>query len=579
MEAAALCRAAVQAAVAVALLAAATPAQAAPVVAPPYPAGVAVVTDGGADPTLSYRSGTSDHNTVTISLTDGNYLVTDSSPVAAGADCIQVDPNNVSCPASGIADIRANGGPGNDVITVTASTSAVLLGREGDDTLTGGGGNDVLDGYLGNDVLNGGDGIDTADYSSVPGAVQVNLGIVGAPQPTGGAGQDTLSFLENLRGGAGNDTLIGDSASNMISGLGGSDSINSRDSAADVVSCGGGIDATVIADTLDLIDSSCEAADNGVPPETTITIAPPAFTNATTASFSFSSSEPTGATFQCSLDEGPFEPCDSGTKEYTEPPLPDGLHRFDVIAVDNFGNADQTPATHEWIVDTIAPDTVITAPAEGSTHGSSVTFEFSSPDADVASFECNLDASNWVECSSPLVASNLGEGAHTMAVRAVDRAGNRDPQEATRGFTVALPPVQPSGGGGGGASPGVTISRPLPSSLVLIAGRTVKISRTGWATVTLNCSGTKDCAGRVILTSAEPIRYSRLRRRKIVRLGSAKFTILAGRTRKVRIHLSRSKVKIVRKLRRLPADVTVRDLDRAGRARVSTRTIVLKALR
>ena len=93
----------------------------------------------------------------------------------------------------------------------------------------------------------------------------------------------------------------------------------------------------------------------------------------------------------------------------------------------------------------------------------------------------------------------------------------------------------------------------------------------------LNCAGGRACAGRVILATSKPIRYSAVQRRRIVRLGSAKFSIPATRTRKVRIRISKAKVKLVRKLRRVPADVIVRDLDRAGRARVSTRTIVLKA--
>jgi hypothetical protein len=64
-----------------------------------------------------------------------------------------------------------------------------------------------------------------------------------------------------------------------------------------------------------------------------------------------------------------------------------------------------------------------------------------------------------------------------------------------------------------------------------------------------------------------------------VRLGHAKFQIRATRTRKIRIHISRRKMRILRKLRKVSTNIIVRDLDGAGRARVSERLIMLKAPR
>jgi hypothetical protein len=121
-----------------------------------------------------------------------------------------------------------------------------------------------------------------------------------------------------------------------------------------------------------------------------------------------------------------------------------------------------------------------------------------------------------------------------------------------------------------------TSSRP-DESLVLIAGRAVKVSRRGIVSVALNCSGSRDCAGTVILTTSKRVRYAK--RKRVVRLASRKFQIDAGRTKKVRVRISRRKMRLLRRLRRVSTDVTVRDRDRAGRARVGTRTIVLKAPR
>src|SRR2546421_6944178 len=41
--------------------------------------------------------------------------------------------------------------------------------------------------------------------------------------------------------------------------------------------------------------------------------------------------------------------------------LVDGTHAFAVYAVDAAGNADTTPSAYSWTVDTIAPETTITA--------------------------------------------------------------------------------------------------------------------------------------------------------------------------------------------------------------------------
>lgn len=107
---------------------------------------------------------------------------------------------------------RLQGLKGNDL----------LDGRDGDDDLEGGDGNDTLIGGAGRDSLDGGAGIDTASYATATSPVTVNLGTTGA-QNTGGAGIDTLRLIENATGGAGNDTLIGSSAANVLNGGAGAD--------------------------------------------------------------------------------------------------------------------------------------------------------------------------------------------------------------------------------------------------------------------------------------------------------------------------------------------------------------------
>jgi hypothetical protein len=90
------------------------------------------------------------------------------------------------------------------------------------------------------------------------------------------------------------------------------------------------------------------------------------------------------------------------------------------------------------------PDTVITAgPANGGQSGSTVSFEFASPNVAGAAFQCSLDAAVFTSCPSPHSLSNLSAGAHTFRVRAATGAGNAivDPTPAQVEWVVQPPPI------------------------------------------------------------------------------------------------------------------------------------------
>ena len=70
--------------------------------------------------------------------------------------------------------------------------------------------------------------------------------------------------------------------------------------------------------------------------------------------------------------------------------LGQSAHTFQVRARDPYGNTDPSPATRNWTVDTVAPDTVRDSGPTGPT-GSSVSFTFHSNEAGT-SFQCKLDA-------------------------------------------------------------------------------------------------------------------------------------------------------------------------------------------
>jgi hypothetical protein len=88
-----------------------------------------------------------------------------------------------------------------------------------------------------------------------------------------------------------------------------------------------------------------------VPPETSIVLAPPATTGDTTATFTFSSDQPT-AEFECTLDGSEFAACESPVQLADLAP---GEHTFAVRAVDADGLGDPTPATYTWTVEEAAP--------------------------------------------------------------------------------------------------------------------------------------------------------------------------------------------------------------------------------
>ncbi len=111
-----------------------------------------------------------------------------------------------------------------------------------------------------------------------------------------------------------------------------------------------------------------------IPPDTAIGTKPGAVTASTSATFTFTGSNnvaPGPLTFEGSLDSAPFTAI---TSPITFPGLADGSHTFQVRAVNSYGNADPTPASYTWIVDTAAPTASFSAPSATLTASSPVTY-------------------------------------------------------------------------------------------------------------------------------------------------------------------------------------------------------------
>jgi hypothetical protein len=183
------------------------------------------------------------------------------------------------------------------------------------------------------------------------------------------------------------------------------------------------------------------------PPDTAISSAPDGAIGSSSASFAFTATQ-AGSRFECKLDGpggtmGTWTGCPSPSR-YDG--LADGGYAFSVRAIDGAGNADPTPATASFSVDTTTPETVISAgPAQTRPVEPTVQFTFSASEPG-SRLECRLEGpggvEDWTPCGSPTTYSDLGAGGHRFLVRATDAAGNTDPSPATWTFTVAAPPPE-----------------------------------------------------------------------------------------------------------------------------------------
>lgn len=108
------------------------------------------------------------------------------------------------------------GGAGNDTIQATGANSGYdsLDGGPATDKLLGGDGDDLLgvSSLTGVEILDGGDGFDTLQLAS--GGRTVDLSAT------------TVTHVELIAGGAGNDTITGSAGNDTVTGGGGSDTIN-----------------------------------------------------------------------------------------------------------------------------------------------------------------------------------------------------------------------------------------------------------------------------------------------------------------------------------------------------------------
>ena len=245
------------------------------------------------------------------------------------------------------------------------------------------------------------------------------------------------------------------------------------------------------ADNVDATPASRAFTVDTVAPDTTIT-GPSGPTNDATPTFSFGSNE-SPVTFQCSLDGAAFTTvgCTSGAALPTQTP---GSHTFQVRAHDAATNFDATPASINFTVDTVAPDTTLTGPS-GPTNDATPTFAFGSNESPVT-FECSFDGAAFTTtgCTSGAALPTQTQGPHTIGVRARDAATNVDASPATSSYTVDT--VLPDTTITLGPADGSTIDDPTPAfSFTSNEGSvTFQCSINGAAFTAVGCTSGADLA-------------------------------------------------------------------------------------
>lgn len=269
---------------------------------------------------VMYVAKPGDADDLTIMRSNQTYTFENDHPITPGEGCSAITATSVQCATVSLS-LGVRLGDGNDRVDHQTTAFADLDGGDGDDILidhdgmsglAGGDGNDQLYAGAGDDKLVGGEGNDFLEPGTGREATSVNDSYL--PAISGGPGDDTVSYadrlnsvrvsiddladnvssgndgepgegdyvdddVEHILAGAGNDTLVGNSQANSVSGGAGNDSvvggagadtlaggtdddtILARDGAVDSVDCGEGAD-TANTDTNDSL-ANCETSGSG----------------------------------------------------------------------------------------------------------------------------------------------------------------------------------------------------------------------------------------------------------------------------------------------------------------------------
>jgi Ca2+-binding RTX toxin-like protein len=200
---------------------------------------------------------------------EGDNVLAENITGGAGADTLTGNVQaNVLDGAGGVDTVTyADKGPLQAVkVTLDAlANDGETAGAEGDDVLaenvTGGAGPDTLIGNTSPNVLRGAGGLDTVAYLDRLAPVSVTITLDGTANDGAVGENDTIGAdVENAIGGGGDDTIVGDAGPNVLDGSAGADRLRG---AADTDAIRGGDGADTLfgeADAGDVVDGGSDGA-------------------------------------------------------------------------------------------------------------------------------------------------------------------------------------------------------------------------------------------------------------------------------------------------------------------------------
>jgi hypothetical protein len=218
-----------------------------------------------------------------------------------------------------------------------------------------------------------------------------------------------------------------------------------------------------------------------------------------------------------------------------------------------------TPSLDKVTIDYVDPAPTASI-GDPQVSGTSATVSFSSPDADIASFECSLDGAAYAPCASPKAFAGLAPGGHTIYVRPIDKAGNTG-STVSKSFTIAAPAqggVSPSGGNS-------TVQHDTLAPTVTVAAKSLRASKRGTVDVKVGCPAAEtSCKITVQLMRGKTVAAKKT------------VTVAGGTTKTVTLQLTKAIRRQLASHHSLKITAVVAAKDAAGNKKTTKKSLTLR---
>jgi len=175
--------------------------------------------------------------------------------------------------------------------------------------------------------------------------------------------------------------------------------------------------------------------------------------------------------------------------------LAEGVQQLTAKATDAAGNTGSASGTRRFTVDTQAPETTVAAGPAAVTNTPEAQFSFRSNERGV-SYWASVDGAAFAQVENPYIIKDLSDGAHSIAVRARDTAGNSDASPATHSWMVdTRAPGAP-------AITAVSEDRGPAANDKITSDNTVRLAGTAEANAVVHISASGEALGTTKATQA-----------------------------------------------------------------------------